>query len=238
MPIRYAGSGEWSVFVKPEKFRNLQGSCIAIPGTQLSDECVVVSNELWLGFQEMSLYIEALCIHEWSVFTEQKNHLVNSKYDRGYIYRLLTERPDNRRPLTWERNQVDILLIEGKAFKCPWTEKKIQSNIKYDMDHLIPVSLYPINELWNLVPTDPYFNSHKKRDRLPTRERLITAEPHLKLAYQNYLSLHNTAQAIIEDVNYRFFSLESESVKFPGELANSVINFIDQLAIARNLTRF
>ena len=75
---------------------------------------MVVSTELWRGFQEMSLYVEALCIHEWSLFTERKNE--NSKYERGYIYRLLTERPDNRRPLTWERNQVDILLMENKEF--------------------------------------------------------------------------------------------------------------------------
>ncbi|WP_425387991.1 hypothetical protein [Deinococcus marmoris] len=26
------------------------------------------------------------------------------------------------------------------------------------MDHIIPVSTYPINELWNLVPAEPFFN--------------------------------------------------------------------------------
>jgi hypothetical protein len=37
-------------------------------------------------------------------------------------------------------------------------------------DHLIPVSMYPTNELWNLVPSSPSFNLHVKRDRMPTAE--------------------------------------------------------------------
>jgi hypothetical protein len=29
------------------------------------------------------------------------------KVHQGFIYQLLTDRPDNRRPLTWERNHAD-----------------------------------------------------------------------------------------------------------------------------------
>jgi hypothetical protein len=88
--------------------------------------------------------------------------------------------------------------MENKEFVCPWTEKRIRENVSYDMDHLVPVSVYPINELWNLVPSDPHFNAHRKRARMPTPERLVIAQPHLSLAYGNYLSLPSTAQAINE----------------------------------------
>lgn len=88
--------------------------------------------------------------------------------------------------MTWERNSVDLILMEGNHFVCPWTEKQITLHVPYDLDHLVPVSIYPINELWNLVPSDPSFNSHTKRDRLPSGERLSRAQPHLILAYSNY----------------------------------------------------
>jgi hypothetical protein len=32
---------------------------------------------------------------------------------------LLTNRPDNRRPLDWERNQIDLLMMEGRVFDHP-----------------------------------------------------------------------------------------------------------------------
>jgi len=236
MPIRYAGEGQWSVFDKPIRFKDTSDDVIAIPGTDLNDKCVIVSNDLWLGFQEMSLYIEALCIHEWSLFTEQKNE--DDKYDRGFVYRLLTVRPDNRRPLTWERNQVDILLMEDKEFFCPWTKKVIKKNTKYDLDHLIPISIYPINELWNLIPSDPYYNSHVKRNRMPSIEKLQNSKQDFQIAYEHYLSLASTENAIYEDVKYRFIGIKENRIDFPDQLSKKVILYVDQLAIARNVARF
>ena len=105
---------------------------------------------------------------------------------RGDVYTLLTDRPDNRRPLDWERNQIDLLLMEGHVFECPWTGRSLRRPIDYDLDHLLPVSVYPINELWNLAPADRQFNQHVKRDRLPSHDLLLTAAPRLELAYQHY----------------------------------------------------
>jgi len=48
----------------------------------------------------LSLWIEALCIHEWCLFTERVQQENQQKVHRGSIYQLLTDRPDNRRPLT------------------------------------------------------------------------------------------------------------------------------------------
>jgi hypothetical protein len=52
----------------------------------------------------------------------------------------------------WERNQIDILLEEHTVFTCPWTQRPLTQPHHYDLDHLVPLSLYPINELWNLLP--------------------------------------------------------------------------------------
>lgn len=55
--------------------------------------------------------------------------------DRGDIYKLLSHRPDNRCPLAWERNNIDLLLLEGNTFICPWTRGEIAEGIAYDLDH-------------------------------------------------------------------------------------------------------
>lgn len=236
-PIRHAGPGEWTVFDKPSKYEHLKGVA-AIPGTRKGDVCLLISNGLWQKFREMSLYVEALCIHEWCLFTERVEQEDTIGCDRGVIYRLLTDRPDNRRPLTWERNNVDLLLMEGKEFICPWTARRINKHVAYDLDHLVPVTVYPTNELWNLIPADPYFNSHIKRNRLPSLERLLQAEPRLALAYSHYASSESLSRAIQEDTIIRFSTFQHEYAGFPFEVAKAVVDFIDQLAASRNLARF
>jgi len=201
MPIRYAGPGNWTVFEEPKRYDQLGDRSIPIPGTQPQDKCLLISASLWQTFQGMSLWVEALCIHEWCLFSERIGQ-EQSFHNRGTIYSLLTDRPDNRRPLTWESNQIDLLLMEGHEFVCPWTDKRIIEGTAYDLDHLLPVSIYPINELWNLVPSDPQFNRHVKRDRLPSPERLAEARPRLERDYEGYGASATLAQTLQEDVTH------------------------------------
>jgi hypothetical protein len=127
--------------------------------------------------------------------------------------------------------------MEGKQFICPWTERPIHQGVEYNLDHLVPVSVYPINELWNLVPSDPSFNMHTKRDRLPSAERLALAQPHLALAYSNYSISKTLSTAIQDDVAIRFSSV-AEGAPFAQSVSRAVIGFIDEVAVARNLARF
>lgn len=238
MPIRYAGpKGEqWTVFNKPARYEQMQGHAVPVPGTQGKDLCLIIRPELWQAFREMSLWVEALCIHEWCLFTENVVQEDGGFLDRGVVYCLLTDRPDNRRPLTWERNNIDLLILDGKEFVCPWTERRIYQHVAYDIDHILPVSVYPTNELWNLVPSDPQFNSHVKRDRLPSISRLRRAEPHFILAYSHYLSSKQLAGAVYEDAIIRFSNLQNDSLA--QTIACAVIDFVQQTAESRNLAVF
>ena len=232
MPIRYAGPGEWSIFGRPQSYRSIPGSPVAVPGTHERDRCLVISFELWETFRQMSLWIEALCIHEWCLFAESV-----AKTDRGVIYSLLTARPDNRRPLTWERNQIDILMMEGADFTCPWTQKLLTKGIAYDLDHILPIAIYPTNELWNLVPSDPKFNSHQKRDRLPTAERLVIAQPHLERTYAKYSSSLALQAVLEQDVALRFATVQPRTT-FSADLALAVVDLVEEVSGLRNIARF
>jgi hypothetical protein len=238
MPIRYAGPGDWTVFTQPRTAAQRQAGTVIVPGTQPQDKCLVITANLWQTFRAMSLWVEALCIHEWCLFTE-RTHQPQAAISRGDVYTLLTARPDNRRPLTWESNNIDLLLLEGHTFICPWTAKRIVSGSLYDLDHLLPVSVYPMNELWNLIPADPTFNRHIKRDRLPSLEHLQQARPRLEQDYRCYGLSTTLAQALQEDVNIRFSTLSGvRGGNFPEAVASAVIKLIEQVAASRNLARF
>jgi hypothetical protein len=215
-----------------------QAGTVIVPGTQPQDKCLVITANLWQTFRAMSLWVEALCIHEWCLFTERLNQ-VQAALNRGDVYTLLTARPDNRRPLTWESNNIDLLLLEGHTFICPWTARRIAVGVPYDLDHLLPVSVYPINELWNLIPADPTFNRHIKRDRLPSLEQLQQARPRLEQDYRCYGLSATLAQALQEDVAIRFSTLNGvRGGNFPEAVASAVIKLIEQVAASRNLSRF
>jgi hypothetical protein len=238
-PIKYAGPrGEhWAVFAKPVPRAKLPSSVVSVPDTRPQDVCLVLTPALWATFREVSLWVEALCIHEWCLFSERVDQGNGVTADRGLIYRLLTDRPDNRRPLSWERNQIDLLLLEGHPFRCPWTARTIIQPGDYDLDHIIPLSAVPINELWNLVPADSRFNQHTKRDRLPTVARLERAQDALALAYTQYGVAPALARALRDDVAARFTTLGTHELG-PQALAGAVTHYVNQVATLRNLVRF
>ena len=231
-PMQYAGQGEWSVFKRPQRFAKLPNT-LPVPGTDLQDMCLVITSELWRSFQELSLWIEALCVHEWCLFTERVDQ--PRPVSRGEVYTLLTERPDNRRPLTWERNQIELLMLEGYAFTCPWSLKRL-SSAHYALDHIVRVSIYPINELWNLVPSDPKTNSHLKRARVPSTKRWQDATPHLMHTYAGYGRSLKLGPALTTDLEHRFSCLATN--REPVAITAAVGDLVQVLTQARNLATF
>ena len=236
MPIRHAGpsGAEYGVFPKPRRLDRFDAaSTVALPGAEATEVGVAVPPTLWIAFRELSLYVEALCVHEWALFTER----LPSGIPRGEAYALLTDRPDNRVPLTWERNHVNILLMEGQRFTCPWTERTIVRPDDYDLDHLIPVSVYAVNALWNLVPADRAFNQKIKRDRLPSDARLARAEPYLSDAYRRYALSAPLGRALAEDAA-TYFAVPLNHDEQPAALARATVGFASRIATARNLPTF
>jgi hypothetical protein len=152
------------------------------------------------------------------------------------VYALLTARPDNRRPLSWERNQVDILLHEQVVFTCPWTLKRLTQPQDYDLDHLLPLAVYSVNELWNLLPVDRAFNQHTKRGKVLDAGRLAAAELWLAAAYATYWQAPALQRAVQEDAALRFARLGNAN--FPAALASRAVQFIDAVAAARYVQRF
>ncbi len=228
-PVKYSGGGgSHALFGIPAPAHALQGH--PLPGTRPAEPAIVVPAALWQTFNDLSLWVEALCLHEWSLYVEQVTH--DQPVSRGQAFTLLTATPAARIPLTWERHQVRLLMLEGVMFHCPWTHKLLTPS-SFDLDHLIPLAAHPINDLWNLVPSDPVHNQHVKRARLPASPRLQGALAVLEQTYGVYDQQATTGPVLRRDVLARFgLSLA------PGALAHQVIHLADHVAEARNLPRY
>jgi len=79
-----------------------------------------------------------------------------------------------------------ILQKEGSVY-CVWTGKKIG---KYDIDHMIPFSIWKNNDLWNLLPSSSQINNGK-RDKIPSPV-LIDQRKDTILNYWRLLNGHLT----------------------------------------------
>jgi len=60
---------------------------------------------------------------------------------------------------------------------CVWSDRKLSAH-KFDLDHVIPFSIWHNNDLWNLLPTDPKINL-QKRDKIVTLDLLFKRRDHL-----------------------------------------------------------
>jgi hypothetical protein len=241
-PVKYAGAEHWSLFSRPaalRQFHDAYAPLDVMPGTAPQERCIVVKGDLWLAFRELSLWVEALAVHTWCLWTEgiDQSSVGRGPARRGELYELLTARPDNRRPLSWERNEVDLLMIEGHHFECPWTGRELGHGAEYDLDHLIPVALYPTNEMWNLIPADRHFNQRVKRDRLPSAEALRRAEPRLVVAYDHYLGSKALGPALRADVHGRFAGFGQTGAR-ADDVARAATAFIATAAEVRSVQRF
>ncbi|MBM3712518.1 MAG: hypothetical protein FJW56_03665 [Actinobacteria bacterium] len=70
-----------------------------------------------------------------------------------------------------------IIKNEGKVY-CVWTGKTIS---KYDIDHLIPFSIWKNNDLWNLLPAQAKINA-QKRNKIPSN-KIIEKQSDLIIHY-------------------------------------------------------
>ena len=75
-------------------------------------------------------------------------------------------RPEQRSSLTAHKKRFwDLVLERQGGMNCIYTGKRLHVG-EYDMEHFIPFQFVAHDQMWNLIPADPSFNS-SKGDKLP-----------------------------------------------------------------------
>jgi len=90
--------------------------------------------------------------------------------------------PITERDITESRKIYNSTLKKENKVFCVWTGNAIT---KFDVDHMIPFSVWKNNDLWNLLPSQKAINN-QKRDRIPSPD-LIQKRKDLILYYWNLI---------------------------------------------------
>jgi hypothetical protein len=190
MPMRYIGNSvynqDYSIFNYENGSSKRNPSKTDLESLIASFGTFSIPLEYYQAFQILGSFISGQdsILFKWAEFS------VNASGKKLSVENVVTE--VLRSPIT-ERDVAEskriyknILNKEGKVF-CVWTGKAITS---YDVDHIIPFSIWKNNDLWNLLPSLATINN-KKRDKIPSPE-LIEKNKELIL---HYWELINTSKS-------------------------------------------
>lgn len=126
---------------------------------------LVLDAALWREFNLTGHWIEDALVLRWAQLAHQFS---KEEVPVGAILDRLVVRPDPDR----ETQAARQVFAQTSDLACVWTGKRLTV---FDVDHVLPYSLWHNNDLWNLLPAAPAVNA-KKRDRIPTRALLAASQ--------------------------------------------------------------
>jgi hypothetical protein len=74
--------------------------------------------------------------------------------------------PITERDIKHSKKIYKEIISQESSINCVWTGEKVKT---YDIDHVIPFSIWKNNDLWNLLPAKSKINN-LKRDKIPSPE--------------------------------------------------------------------
>jgi hypothetical protein len=181
MPMRYIGNslgnGDYSIF-------NYE-SCKSKRISRIMDVEYLIMNfgtfsmpiDYYEAFKVLGSFINGQdsILFKWAEFS------VNASGNNNNIEKTLSEvlrSPITERDIEESKKLYKSILNKEGKVKCVWTGESIAT---YDVDHVIPFSVWKNNDLWNLLPAHPTFNN-RKRNKIPAID-LIEKQKYLILHY-------------------------------------------------------
>jgi hypothetical protein len=114
----------------------------------------------------------------WAEFSVNASR---NKLETNYVLERMMQRPVTDRDVFDSKKIYNDLISKNGSTECVWSRMGIK---KFDIDHLIPYSIFRNNDLWNLMPADSKVN-HSKKDKIPSPE-LIEKQKDIIKYYWEY----------------------------------------------------
>lgn len=127
----------------------------------------------WLAFSNYACWIEPVLVNEWvkTMASYSGNTQYSAQEKQHYLYRALNWL-EPKRNTTFVRNKVESMR-QKQAIQCTWSAKLLKND--FAVDHSLPFSRWPNNDLWNLLPSSVKANG-QKADKLPSENKLFDAK--------------------------------------------------------------
>jgi SAM-dependent methyltransferase len=133
-----------------------------------------VPRHLWQALRRLSVWVEPMLIAEWTRLSQRYAELRGRELPTDTVARALRWF-DPGRETERARRRAFALLEHGRSIHCVWSGRRLDER-SLDIDHCLPWSAWPCDDLWNLMPAHRRVNQHEKRHRIVSGELLRRAE--------------------------------------------------------------
>lgn len=201
MPMYYLGrslSQEYFSIFKVEQARIRKHECNDLGSLIRGQGTFSIPIEYFEAFKFLGSFINGQdsLLFKWAEFSVNAS---GRQISMSHVLQDVLKGPITERNITESKKIHKNTLQHIGSVYCVWTGKKISS---YEIDHLIPFSIWKNNDLWNLLPSDAKINK-LKRDKIPSPE-LIEKQRNLILDYWGIIN-------------------ENQSIRFQKEMQVSLL---------------
>ncbi|MBU3660972.1 MAG: hypothetical protein FGM14_13940 [Flavobacteriales bacterium] len=189
MPMKYIGRSISDEFYSIFNYENQtirKSSSIDIETLIKNFGTFSIPFEYYEAFKILGSFINGQdsILFKWAEFS------VNASGNNLSVQKVLNEvlkSPITLRDIKESKKLYKNILQKNGNVYCVWTGRKISN---YDIDHMIPFSVWKNNDLWNLLPSDSKINNQKK-DKIPKPE-IIERQKNLIIDYWGIIYEHQS----------------------------------------------
>lgn len=234
-PVKYSGSSfdDQSFFIVGNGAKSFSKRNPSINPKSLIESCTTigVKQSAYHELYRYGSWIEDSITLRWAKFTEKLSSNSGSNISSGDIITLLSRDFIVQRDTQFARKIYDKYLKEHGELKSAWSSNKIHS---YEVDHVIPYSIYSNNDLWNLLPASKSENGSKS-DMLVSTE-LINKQKNQIITYWEYMK-ENASDRFEHEV-YSSFNLDPISETWKDKLILGISEQLEITSSIRGLKRW
>lgn len=138
------------------------------------------------AFQVLGSFISGqdAILFKWAEFSVQAS---GHSLSISQVLNEVLKSPVTERDIAESKSLYRAILQQDGKVRCVWSGDTIS---RYDIDHIIPFTIWKNNDLWNLLPARPDLNN-QKRDKIPS-PTLIDNRRELITHYWDLIHLHKT----------------------------------------------
>lgn len=133
------------------------------PPYALYNDFILIQPDWFEYFQRNAKILKDFCYWNLTLFLRKRNPNVPDITNK-------LKRPEKRGSLSRHKRYFwDVVINELGNIRCIYTGEKIVTG-GYAMEHFVPFQFVAHDQMWNLIPANPSFNS-RKSDKLPPLDR-------------------------------------------------------------------
>jgi len=234
-PVKYSGSSfdDQSFFTIGSGNKSFAKKNDSINPKSFLESCasIGVQQSAYYELYRYGSWIEDSITLRWARFTESLSKSSGSAIPAGDIITLLAKDFIVERDTQFARKVYDQYKEDKGGLRSVWSSNTISS---YEVDHLLPYSIYSNNDLWNLLPASKAENGSKS-DKLVSVV-LLKQQKSIIIPYWEYMR-EKSADRFEHEV-YSSFNIDPIAAEWKDNLIQAISQQLEITSSLRGLKRW